>query len=101
MLAKTLKWQIKAVLVNSIAADFVNGAGSTVYYIGYLICANSVNDSDGIISCRIADGFNIAGFLSSLAAVTLYAVAVYIFIKYGISTLWPPMSVQHGYSIVH
>ena len=84
LLAKTLKWQIRAVLINSITADLVSEVGTSILYIGYPLRANLVAN---VSSCRIADGFVTVGYLSTSAAEALYAIVVYTFIKYGIKRL--------------
>lgn len=91
LLAKTIKWQIKAIFL---AADLQTEVGAFVTYVGYPI---RVTLNSNVITCNIANGFFTMGFVASLTATTLYGIAVYIFIKHGISGMsLLSASLQHG-----
>ena len=59
LLAKTLKWQISTILINSFAADLLTEVGAFVTYVGYPIRVTS--NTKGI-TCDIGNGFFTLGF---------------------------------------
>ena len=79
LLAKDIKWQIKTTLINIFIAQFVTTVGTSFYYIGYPIRAKTANP----VSCDIGLGLLMTGFLSDVSATALYAITVFLFIKYG------------------
>ena len=81
LLAKTLNRKIKVTLINIFVAETVFSIGLSVKYIGYPIRVSNV-DASGI-SCDIRLGFLFTGYLTNATAITLYAITVYLFIKYG------------------
>ena len=80
LFAKTNR-KIKVTLINIFAAETVFSIGLSVKYIGYPIRVSNV-DASGI-SCDIRLGFLFTGYLTNATAITLYAITVYLFIKYG------------------
>ena len=81
LFAKTLNRKIKVTLINIFVAETVFSIGLSVKYIGYPIRVSNV-DASGI-SCDIRVGFLFTGYLTNATAITLYAITVYLFIKYG------------------
>ena len=59
--------------------EFVTTVGASFYYIGYPIRAKTANP----VSCDIGLGVLVTGFLSNTSATALYAITVFLFIKYG------------------
>lgn len=85
VLAKALNWQIRATLANILTAEIVISIGISFFYVGYPIRVSSGDDFN--YSCTIGLGIVILGFLANTTAVSLYAITVYIFMKYGPSKL--------------
>ena len=85
LMAKTIKLKMKVTIINIFAAETIASLGLAVLYIGYPIRVTG-NDASAI-SCRIGAALIAIGFNADLLAIALYAVAVYIFMKYNIRKL--------------
>ena len=79
-LSKTINWKMKVAIFNIFIAEFTHSMNSIFYYLGYPIRTKLVY---GYITCYIEYFFVVVGTLSSLAAISLYAIATYLFIKHG------------------
>ena len=79
-LSKTINWKMKVTIFNIFIAEFTHSMNSIFYYLGYPIRTKLVY---GYITCYIEYFFVVVGTLSSLAAISLYAIATYLFIKHG------------------
>ncbi len=82
--SKTLNRKIRVVLANVFVAEITHALSSFFIYLGYPIRA-SVNDGD--ITCSIDGSFLFIGTLSSLAAISLYTIVVYVLITVGVKKL--------------
>ena len=85
LLAKTIKRKVRAAIINILAAEMFNLLGSTILYAGYPI---RVTNNDVLAaSCPTGIAISIFGLNSDLLGIAIYAIAVYIFIKYDIRKL--------------
>ena len=85
LLAKTIDWKIRAAIINIFAAETLNSLGTGLLYVSYPI--RVTNNDASAASCTTALAISALGYNSDLLAIALYAIAVYIFIKYNIRKL--------------
>jgi hypothetical protein len=91
--ARAINWQIKVALINIFAAEIVQSIGASIFYIGHPIRAK--HDIEHAYSCGIGLSVVILGFLANTSAVAIYAIAVYVLMKYGPDKLkWWVMAVS-------
>ena len=84
LFAKTVNWQLRMVLINIFVAEFLRPFGQSFDYLGYPSRAShSINTEGRHFSCTVDVAFRVFGFLSNQTAVALYAVVLYVYIKYG------------------
>ena len=84
VLAKAIKWQIKVILINIIAAEIIAEIGVLVNLVGYFPRAIL---NDGKFSCNFSTSSYAVSLQSNLAAVAFYSVAVYLYIKDGVKKI--------------
>ena len=85
LLAKTIKRKVRAAIINIFAAEMMNLLGSAILYVGYPI---RVTNNDALAaSCTTGIATIAFGVNSDLLGIAIYAIAVYIFIKYDIRKL--------------
>ena len=78
--SKSLHRKMRVILANIYVSEIIFSTGSIFLYLLYPI-RSSYNEGD--ITCSIDAIFLGVGTLSSLATVSLYAIATYVFVKYG------------------
>ena len=84
LFAKTVNWQLRMVLINIFVAEFLRPFGQSFDYLGYPSRAShSIDTEERHFSCTVDVAFRVFGFLSNQTAVALYAVVLYVYIKYG------------------
>ena len=83
LIADSLNWPIRIALVNVYAGEICYWFGLAVMFLGYPARAYSPSP----VSCRLAISSFIAATFLKFPAVSLYAVMVYVFLKYGVSKL--------------
>ena len=79
--ASSIKWQMRVILINIFAADICTWLGLTVLYLGFPLRASV--QMGGEWSCNVAISLFIVGQQQKFAITALYAVMVYVFVKYG------------------
>lgn len=82
--AKKINWQMVVMIINLLPAETVRQFGTSVDYIGYPLRSASKNSKANNIACNINTAFESISFLVNNFAIVLYAIVVYIYIKYGI-----------------
>ena len=85
LLAKTIKWKVRAAIINIFAAEMMNLLGTAILYVGYPI--RVTNNDPLAVSCPTGIAIATFGVNSDLLGIAIYAIAVYIFIKYDIRKL--------------
>lgn len=71
--------KIRLLLINIFAAEIYSWLGFAVFYLGWLHRFNS-DESD---LCKLFLSLVIAGYIQKLTGAGVYAVAVFVFVKYG------------------
>ena len=79
-----INWQMRVALVNIFISEVINWLGYTVDYGGF---AQRALDTNILYSCRIFVSLLITASMHKFAAITIYSVMVYIFLKYGVKKL--------------
>ena len=85
LLAHTLNWPIRVALINIFAAEMCYWVALCILLLGYPTRAR--NPEGETISCRVYISFFTCAAHLKFTSVTLYAIMVYIFIKYGVRKL--------------
>ena len=80
LLAKNTERKIKAAIINISAAEVTIALGTSIFYIGFPLRVTGHDPS--AISCYLGTSVAILGFNANLIAIAIYAIEVYIFIKY-------------------
>ena len=83
LIADTLNWPIRIALINVFSGELCYWFGLAVFFLGYPARAYSPSP----VSCQLSVSAFIAAALMKFPAVGLYAVMVYVFIKYGVGKL--------------
>ena len=87
LLAKAITWQIRVIIINIFVADIFYSFALSLIDLGYPIRV-ALKDNEGSgFSCNMTFAFLTLSFQSNLLALSLYAVAVYTYIKHGIKKL--------------
>ena len=81
LFASSINWQMRVVLINIFAADICTWLGLTVLFLGFPLRA-SVR-MGGEWSCSVALSLFNVGPQQKFSITALYAIMVYVFIKYG------------------
>ena len=79
-----INWQMRVVLVNIFITEVINWLGYTVDYLGF---APRALNENSLFSCRIFVSLLITAGMQKFAAIAVYSIMVYIFLKYGIKKL--------------
>ena len=77
--AKTINIKIRVLLINIFAAEILNWIGYAIFYLGWIVRLNHNETTSCIMFYTFAVIFNIQKFTSG----ALYAVNIFLFIKYG------------------
>lgn len=78
---EVINWHLKYVLLNIFAAEICFSLSLNIHFLGYP--ARAFFDIPGNIEiCKINLGLGIIGNTTKVTSITLYAIMVYIFIKY-------------------
>ena len=85
LLAEDIDWQMRILLNNIFVAEISFWLGIAVYLLGYPMRAKRFGNEEA--SCGVMIGLLIVGGMQQLTAITLYAISVYIFLKYGTQKL--------------
>ena len=83
-LAHSLNWPVRIALINIFAGEMTLWISYAMNYLGY---PGRAYDPVGVVNCRFFLSASLASVVASLSAIAVYAVIVYIFIKYGIKNL--------------
>ena len=84
-LAEGLIWQMKVLLINLFAAEVCNWLGRSLLLVGFPVWASLELEVDP--ACSVAISLFIVSTLQKMTATTLYAIMVYMFIKYNVKKL--------------
>ena len=89
---KTINWQMKTLLINIFIAQIGSSLASSMLYLGYPQRALGMAAEDYF--CRFIISAFITNSLAKTTAITIYAVMVYTFVKYGICSIQQYMVVS-------
>ena len=82
LFAKEINWPIRVLIINILAAEIVFWVGYAFLIIGFIPRLHIAGE--GNVSCRVALSLVVVSFTLKLSAIALYAINVYIFIRYGL-----------------
>ena len=82
---QVINWQMRVALVNIFVTDVVNLLGYMVDYLAFTLRA--LDKPNTIYSCRFFVSFLITAGMQKFAAITIYSIMVYVFLKYGVKKL--------------
>ena len=82
---QVINWQMRVSLVNIFATEVINWLGYTVEYLTF--APRALDKPNTIYSCRFFVSFLITAGMQKFAAITLYSIMVYVFLKYGVKKL--------------
>ena len=82
---RVINWQIRVALVNIFATEVIHWLGYAVEYLGF--APRALDKENSIYSCRIFYSFVIIAGIQKFAAITVYSIMVYVFLKYGVKKL--------------
>ena len=79
-----INWQMRVALLNIFITEVINWLGYTVEYLGFAPRALDVNS---LSTCRVFVSLLVTAGMQKFAAITVYSIMVYVFLKYGVSKL--------------
>ena len=82
LFAKNINWPIRIVLIDIYTGEICYWLGISVISLGFPVRARIGNEET--IFCSVSSGLFITSSILKFSATALYAIIVYIFIKYGI-----------------
>lgn len=85
LFTKQINSKMRVLLLNIFGAEVFYLLGVTVLYLGYPIRAREIGVE--FVSCLLVTGTLLVGFNANITATTLFAVMVYLFVKYGVKKL--------------
>ena len=77
-----INWQLRVALVNIFVTEVFHWVGYTVQYLGFAPRALAIENS--IFTCRIFYSSVIIAGIQKFAAISIYSIMVYVFLKYGV-----------------
>lgn len=83
--ADAINWPVRVLLINTFMPDICMWIGLTVLLLGYPVRASIPGEGD--FSCNSFVGFIFVGVAQKYFSIALYAIAVYVFLKYGVQKL--------------
>jgi hypothetical protein len=85
LVAKDINRKIKVTIINIFAAEITVSLGLTILYTGYPLRATGIDVPS--ITCHLSSGIVLTGFNANLLAIAVFAISVYIFIRYNLKKL--------------
>ena len=82
LFTRSINWPIRIVLIDIYTGEICYWLGLTVIFLGFPVRARIGNEET--FSCSVFSGLFIVSSILKFSATALYAIIVYIFIKYGI-----------------
>ena len=79
-----INWQMRVALLNIFITEVINWLGYTVEYLGF---APRALDANSLSTCRVFVSLLVTAGMQKFAAITVYSIMVYVFLKYGVSKL--------------
>lgn len=81
LFAEGINWPMRVVLINVLAADITYWVALSILFPGFPARARKLTDED--FSCRVVFSLFIVSAIQKFSSVALYAIMVYIFIRFG------------------
>ena len=81
---QVLNWQMRVALLNIFITEVINWLGYTVEYLGF---APRALDTNSLSTCRVFVSLLVTAGMQKFAAITVYSIMVYVFLKYGVSKI--------------
>jgi hypothetical protein len=80
-----INWQMRVILINIFATEVFHWLGYTVEYLAF--APRALDKEYSIVSCRMFYSFVIIAGIQKFAAIIIYSIVVYVFLKYGVKKL--------------
>ena len=84
-IARDLVWQVKMLLINIFAVEICNWLGQAILFVGFPVRQSLELEADP--ACGVAVSLFIVTALQKMSATAIYAIMVYVFLKYGVKKL--------------
>jgi hypothetical protein len=80
-----INWQMRVVLINIFATEVFHWLGYTVEHLAF--APRVLDKENSIVSCRVFFFLIITASTQKIAAIVIYSIIVYVFLKYGVKKI--------------